>query len=251
MEYLLILLLGLVIGSFLNVCIFRIPREESIAFPGSHCMKCGYELKWYDLVPVVSYIILHGKCRKCGDKISLQYPIIEIANGLMYIALYYKYGLSLDCIKYMILCSLMIVIGVIDFKTKYVYIQTTIFGVTAGIIFIICDWVINKSLPLDNILGGLLGFVFIWLIVVITRGMGEGDIEISLVGGLFLGLKGTIFMLFSAIILGGIVSGIILLLKLKDRKAEIAFGPYLGIGAIISVFFGTQIINLYLTKFIV
>ena len=76
MEYLLILLLGLVIGSFLNVCIFRIPREESIAFPGSHCMKCGYELKWYDLVPVVSYIILHGKCRKCGDKISLQYPII-------------------------------------------------------------------------------------------------------------------------------------------------------------------------------
>ena len=122
---------------------------------------------------------------------------------------------------------------------------------TAGIVFIVCDWVINKSFPLDNILGGLLGFVFIWLIVVITRGMGEGDIEISLVGGLFLGLKGTIFMLFSAIILGGIVSGIILLLKLKDRKAEIAFGPYLGIGAIISVFFGTQIINLYLTKFIV
>ena len=251
MEYLLVLLLGLVIGSFLNVCIFRIPREESIAFPGSHCMKCGYKLKWIDLIPVFSYIALHGKCRKCGDKISIQYPIIEIANGLIYIFIYYKYGLSLECLKCMILCSLMIVIGVIDFKTKFVYMQTTIFGVISGIGFIVLDWIINKSFPIDNIAGGFLGFIFIWLIVVVTKGMGEGDIEISLVGGLFLGLKGTIFMLFSAVILGGIVSGIILLLKLKDRKAEIAFGPYLGIGAVISMFFGNEIINMYITKFMI
>lgn len=250
MEYLVVLITGLCIGSFLNVCIYRVPLEESIAFPGSHCFNCGYELKWYDLVPVLSYALLMGKCRKCKEKISMQYPLIEIANGLLYVAVFFKFGYSIDTLKFMTLVSLMIVIGMIDFKTKYVFTSTTIVGVIVGIVFIIVNWIITKEFPKDNVIGAIVGFVPIFLIVVTTHGMGEGDADIALLCGIFLGAKQTAIMLFFAIILGGIVAGIILLLKLKDKKGEMAFGPYLAIGSIISLFFGNELLNMYLNYYL-
>lgn len=239
------IMFGLCIGSFLNVCIYRIPREESIVFPGSHCMKCGYELKWYDLIPVFSYISLRGKCRKCGDRISVQYPIIELLNAILYLIIYLEYGYSLDTLKFMVLVSFLIVIAVIDFKTMFVYTNTIIVGAIFGIIFTLVQWYIDKSFPLDNIYGALIGTVVIGAIVLVTHGMGEGDIEIVAVSGLFLGAKCSIFMLFSGVVLGGIVAAIILILKLKDRKDEIAFGPYLAVGSILSVLVGNQIMNWY------
>lgn len=253
MDYVLVLILGLVIGSFLNVCIYRIPKEESIAFPPSHCMKCGYRLKWYDLVPVISYITLKGRCRKCKDKISIQYPIVEIANGLIYLSIYYKYGITLSCIQFMFLSSLILVIGFIDFKTKFVYTNTVIVGVAVDVIFILISWYTSKTFPIDNIAGGILAFLIIWIIVVITRGMGmgEGDAEIALVSGLLLGIKGASFMLFCSIILGGIVSGFILLLKLKDRKSEIAFGPFMAVGTLISILFGDMVVSYYLSTILI
>lgn len=239
------IMFGLCIGSFLNVCIYRIPREESIVFPGSHCMKCGYELKWYDLIPVFSYISLKGKCRKCGDRISIQYPIIELLNAVLYLIIYLEYGYSLDTLKFMVLVSFLIVIAVIDFKTMFVYTNTIIVGAIFGIIFTLVQWYIDKSFPLDNIYGALIGTVVIGAIVLVTHGMGEGDIEIVAVSGLFLGAKCSIFMLFSGVVLGGIVAAIILILKLKDRKDEIAFGPYLAVGSILAVLVGNQIMNWY------
>lgn len=239
------IMFGLCIGSFLNVCIYRIPREESIVFPGSHCMKCGYELKWYDLIPVVSYISLRGKCRKCGDRISIQYPIVELLNAVIYLIIYLEYGYSLDTLKFMVLVSFLIVIAVIDFKTMFVYTNTIIVGAVFGVIFTLVQWYTEKSFPLDNIYGALIGTVVIGAIVLVTHGMGEGDIEIVAVSGLFLGAKCSIFMLFSGVVLGGIVSAIILILKLKDRKDEIAFGPYLAAGAILAVLVGNQIMNWY------
>lgn len=239
------IMFGLCIGSFLNVCIYRIPREESIVFPGSHCMKCGYELKWYDLIPVVSYISLRGKCRKCGDRISIQYPIVELLNAVIYLIIYLEYGYSLDTLKFMVLVSFLIVIAVIDFKTMFVYTNTIIVGAVFGAIFTLVQWYTEKSFPLDNIYGALIGTVVIGAIVLVTHGMGEGDIEIVAVSGLFLGAKCSIFMLFSGVVLGGIVSAIILILKLKDRKDEIAFGPYLAAGAILAVLVGNQIMNWY------
>ena len=239
------IMFGLCIGSFLNVCIYRIPREESIVFPGSHCMKCGYELKWYDLIPVVSYISLRGKCRKCGDRISIQYPIVELLNAVIYLIIYLEYGYSLDTLKFMVLVSFLIVIAVIDFKTMFVYTNTIIVGAVFGVIFTLVQWYTEKSFPLDNIYGALIGTVVIGAIVLVTHGMGEGDIEIVAVSGLFLGAKCSIFMLFSGVVLGGIVAAIILILKLKDRKDEIAFGPYLAVGSILSVLVGNQIMNWY------
>lgn len=247
MEIIFIAIIGLCIGSFLNVCIYRIPREESISFPPSHCTKCSHKLQWYELIPVFSYIFLKGKCKNCKEKISIQYPLIELSNAILYVLVFLKYQYSLDTIKFMVLVSFLIVIGVIDLKTKFVYNSTMILMGIVAVIFLITDYAKLKSFPMDNILGGILGLVIIGLIVFITRGMGEGDIEIAAISGLFLGLKGEVFMLFFAVILGGIVGAIILIVKRKSGKTEMPFGPFLATAAIIAIFYGNFIINEYLT----
>lgn len=247
MEIILIAIIGLCIGSFLNVCIYRIPREESISFPPSHCTNCEHRLQWYELIPVFSYIFLKGKCKNCKEKISIQYPLIELTNAVLYVLVFLKYQYSLDTIKFMVLVSFLIVIGVIDLKTKFVYNSTMILMGIVAVIFLITDYAKLKSFPMDNILGGILGLVIIGLIVFITRGMGEGDIEIAAISGLFLGLKGEVFMLFFAVILGGIVGAIILIVKRKSGKTEMPFGPFLATAAITAIFYGNFIINEYLT----
>lgn len=249
MDIFLVVIFGLVIGSFLNVCICRVANEESIAFPPSHCTNCGYELKAKDLIPVLSYIFLGGKCRSCKEKISIQYPIVEILNAILYIAIYLKFGFTLNLFKFCLFASLLIVIGFIDFKTKYVYNSTVVFGVVSGILFAVLEWMETKSIPWNYIAGAFIGFGIIYLIVILTRGMGEGDIDIALICGLFLGIKGILVTLFLAIILGGIVATIILIFKLKERKAEIAFGPYLAIGGIIACLYGSRLIDIYLGLF--
>jgi len=245
MDCFVVILLGLCIGSFLNVCIYRIPREESIGFPPSHCTSCGYKLKIYDLIPILSFVILKGKCRGCKEKISFQYPIIELINGVLYLLIYLQYGVSMGTIKFMLLTSIMIVIGMIDLKTQFVFSSTTIVAGVIGIAFIVFQWITEEKFPLDNVIGGLIGLGLIGLIVVLTRGMGDGDIEIAAVAGLFIGVKATIFMLFTAFILGGIV-GTFLLLKNKKGKEEMAFGPYLAMGTILAIFIGNQLIRTYL-----
>ena len=249
MDIFLVVIFGLVIGSFLNVCICRIANEESIAFPPSHCTNCGYELQAKDLIPVLSYIFLGGKCRSCKEKISIQYPIVEILNAILYIAIYLKFGFTLNLFKFCLFASLLIVIGFIDFKTKYVYNSTVVFGVVSGILFAVLEWMETKSIPWNYIAGAFIRFGIIYLIVILTRGMGEGDIDIALICGLFLGIKGILVTLFLAIILGGIVATIILIFKLKERKAEIAFGPYLAIGGIIACLYGSRLIDIYLGLF--
>lgn len=245
----LIILLGLIIGSFLNVCIYRISREESISFPPSHCTSCGYNLKPKDLIPVFSYIFLLGRCRSCKEKISIRYPLVEILNACLYLLIYLKYGLTLDFLKFCLFISLLIVIGFIDFETKYVYNSTVIFGVISGIIFDTLIWIETKAIPWHYIVGAFIGFGVIYLIVILTNGMGEGDIDIAMLCGLFLGIEGIVVTLFIAIILGGIVAGVILIFKFKDRKAEIAFGPYLAIGGIIACFYGSSLIEMYFKTF--
>lgn len=249
MEIVFIVLLGLIIGSFLNVCIYRIVREESISFPQSHCTSCGYSLKPKDLVPVFSYIYLEGRCRCCKEKISIKYPLVEILNSCLYVLIYLRFGFTLDLFKFCMFASLLIVIAFIDFETKFIYNSTIIFGVISGIVFNALIWIKNKYIPWNYIVGAFIGFGIIYLIVILTDAMGEGDIDIALICGLFLGIKGVIVTLFIAIILGGIVGAIILILKLKDRKAEIAFGPYLAIGGIISCLYGNYLIEIYLSRF--
>lgn len=246
MSYgLLIIVLGLVIGSFLNVCIYRIPKEESIAFPPSHCARCNHKLMALDLIPVFSYIFLKGRCKYCKDKISIRYPLIEILNALLYLIVYLKFGLAVITLKYCILASTLIVIGMIDYDTQFVFTGTTIFGALAGIVFIVVQAFIYGNGTIDLILGGLIGFGSIWLIVVLTKGMGAGDVEIAAVCGMFLGVKGILVGLFLAIIIGGVIGIFVLALKLKKAKEKIAFGPCIAVGSFISAIFSSELLVLY------
>ena len=246
----LILIIGLCIGSFLNVCIYRIPREESIAFPPSHCTSCGYELKAVDLIPVISYLFLKGKCRKCGEKISINYPLVELLNGVLYLLIFLKFGLSLSFVFYSLLTSLLIVISYIDLDSKYIYSSTTILGVVLAAIYIVVGLYTKDISISNNVLGGAIGYGIIYLIVVITKGMGQGDAEVAGVCGLFIGIKGILVCLFIAVVLGGLVAAIILIFKLKEKKSEIAFSPYISIGSIVYILLGKEILSLYLNFFI-
>lgn len=246
----LILIIGLCIGSFLNVCIYRIPREESIAFPPSHCTSCGYELKAVDLIPVISYLFLKRKCRKCGEKISINYPLVELLNGVLYLLIFLRFGLSLSFVFYSLLTSLLIVISYIDLDSKYIYSSTTILGVVLAAIYIVVGLYTKDISISNNVLGGAIGYGIIYLIVVITKGMGQGDAEVAGVCGLFIGIKGILVCLFIAVVLGGLVAAIILIFKLKEKKSEIAFSPYISIGSIVYILLGKEIFSLYLNFFI-
>lgn len=231
-----IVLLGIIIGSFLNVCIYRIPLEQSLSFPPSHCTSCGSRIKPYDLIPVLSYIFLKGKCRNCSEKISLRYPSIELITGILFGAIYIEYGLSLLLVKYVVLICFLIVIGMIDFDTTDVYFKTTISGIIVGLGFLIygCFLILNV---ITYIYGGLLGGGVIAIIILLTHGMGWGDAEICLLVGLFLGFKLTLLMLFLSFVIGGVTGIILILLKKKSRKDYIPFGPFIAVAAIITAIF--------------
>lgn len=246
MFVLIFLILGIIIGSFLNVCIYRIPRGESISFPPSHCTNCKNKIKSYDLIPILSYMILRGKCRFCGEKISIKYPLIELITGALFAALYIKYNLSFEVIKYASLISFLLVIGFIDLETTDVYFRTTLSGAIAGLIFIAFGYFYGYGIN-DFIFGGLAASGFIAIIILLTHGMGWGDAEICGLTGLFLGLKLTIVMVFLSFTLGGVIGIVLMLLKIKSRKDIIPFGPFISIGAILTIFIGNNILNWYMT----
>lgn len=241
--YITVLFFGLVIGSFLNVVIWRVPRNESISFPPSHCPKCKSRIKPYDLIPVISYIILGGKCRNCREKISIEYPIVELINGIMYVFLFYKFPMPFKAIEYSFLFSLLLSISIIDFKTQLVDDRMILFGGAVVIIFEIINKGFSTGL-LDNLYGSLTGAAVIGLIVFLTRGMGEGDIEIFALCGFVLGFKYTLLSLWLSFILGGVIAVSLLILKIKKRKDPIAFGPYIALGSIIALLYGDTLIRL-------
>lgn len=240
--------LGLLLGSFLNVCIYRIPKEQSIAFPPSHCTNCNTRLKFLDLFPVFSYIFLKGKCRYCGEKISPRYAIIELFTALMFLGIFLSYGLTIEALKSFVLASFLIVIAMIDYDTTDVYSVTTYPLIVLGVIFIGVNYFLG--LPIKSFLfGGLLGGGLIALIIVLTQGMGWGDFEISLASGLFLGVYNSIIMLIASFILGGIIGAFLIVSKRKTRKDYIPFGPYIVLGTFIAMFYGDKIFNWYLSFF--
>lgn len=240
-----IFVLGLVVGSFLNLCIDRIPKEESVIYPPSHCTNCKNEIKWYDLIPIFSYIFLKGRCRYCGDKLSIRHPMIEFIIGAAYLMIFIKYGLSIDFIKFIIFISILAVIGMIDYDTTDIYSVTTLTGIIAGIIFL--GIYIYNGIPIKSyIYGAMLGGGLLALISIVTKGgMGLGDAELCLVCGLFLGVKLTVLMLLLSFIIGSIIGVLLIAFGKKSKKDYIPFGPFIAIAAIITVFWGEKICLLY------
>jgi leader peptidase (prepilin peptidase)/N-methyltransferase len=241
-----IFIFGLLFGSFFNVCIYRIPREESIAYPPSHCTSCSTRLKPLDLVPVLSYLLLGRKCRYCGEEISSRYAIIEALTGVVFLLIYLKYGLTFDTLKYITLACFLIVIGMIDFDTTDVYSVTTYSGIGVGIIFLVVGYYLGYEVK-TFILGAILAGGVIAAIILLTRGMGWGDFEICLMSGLYIGFSNSIVMLMLSFILGAVFGVILILTKKKTRKDYIPFGPYIAMASIITILIGENIIQWYLS----
>jgi leader peptidase (prepilin peptidase) / N-methyltransferase len=240
-----IFVLGLILGSFYNVCIYRIPRGESIAFPPSHCTNCSTKLKAIDLIPVLGYMFLKGNCRYCKEKISPRYAIIELLTGILFAALYIVYGFSFLFLKYTVLTSFLIVIGMIDYDTTDIYFITTLSGTIVGIIFVVLGYFQGLGI-MTFIYGAVLGGLFITMIILLTKGMGWGDVEICLMCGLYLGLTKSIVLLFISFVVGGLIGAILILTKKKSRKDYIPFGPFIAISAVLVMLFGDRILAWYL-----
>lgn len=241
--YITIFLFGIVIGSFVNVCIYRIPKKEDIVKVRSHCMSCGYQLKWYDLVPLFSYLALRGKCRKCGSRISVQYPLVEALNGGLYLLIFWRYGLSVDSLLYCLLFSALIVLSVIDFRTYEIPVGINIFILTLGLIRIVTD----LSHWLSYGIGLLSVSVPLLLIYLVTkgRGIGGGDVKLMAAAGLLIGWKLNVLGFLLGCILGSVIH--VCRMKLSGEGRTLAMGPYLAMGIAISVLWGEQMIAWYLS----
>lgn len=250
----LIFIYGLLIGSFLNVCIYRIPREESIVFPSSHCPNCGTSLKWYDLVPVLSYIFQKGKCRYCGGEISQQYPIVELLNAIMYLFIYLQFGFTLEFLFYAIIFSILIIITVIDLQHMIIPDSLVIAIFIFTIIYKLLNYILYRQSPelINSILGLVLSVLLFLLIIIISKGgMGGGDATLIGVLGFILGIKGIFLAIFLSFILGAIISIFLLIMKIKNRKDPIPFGPFIILGFLIVVFWGESLINWYKNTFFI
>ncbi|WP_077367729.1 prepilin peptidase [Anaerosalibacter sp. Marseille-P3206] len=247
----LIFIIGTIIGSFLNVCIYRIPRKKSVVFPSSHCTSCGTPLKWYNLIPIFSYIYQRAKCSYCGEKISLQYPTVELLNGFIYLLLYYSFGLSIDFIFYSIIFSILLVISFIDFKFQIIPDSLNILILIFAIIFKILQYTLYDISP--NIFNSILGLIisgglFLLIAILSKGGMGGGDIKLIGVLGFILGIKFSLLNIFLSFILGAIISIFLLLFKIKGRKDPIPFGPFICIAFMIVTICGENIIFWYLNN---
>ena len=246
---LLIFIYGLIIGSFLNVCIYRIPRGESIAWPGSHCPACSHDLKWYDNIPLFSYLMLRGKCRYCKTTISPQYPLVESLNAFAYIIIYLKFGFEVDFIFYSLMSSVLVAIIFIDLKEMIIPDSLVLSVLVMSIIHKAVNYFLYGISPelIWSILGLLLaGGLFLAIVIVSGGGMGGGDVTLIGALGFVLGVKFIVLNIFLSFMLGAIISIFLLAAKIKTRKDPIPFGPFIVLGFFITVLWGRDIINWYI-----
>ncbi|NLL18191.1 MAG: prepilin peptidase [Clostridia bacterium] len=242
---LLVFVLGLLIGSFLNVCIFRIPNRETIIYGTSRCPHCRNSLGALDLIPVISYLVLKGNCRFCQSPISWRYPLVELLTGLIFYLGYISIGELHLLIKYLVLFSLLIIISFIDIDRQLIPNQLVLAILVWGI-----GWqLLAPELSWQqSLLGAILGGGILLLIAVISKGgMGGGDIKLMFAAGLVLGGRFTVLALFIACVIGAFVGGFLLATGIKKRKEPIPFGPFLSLGIFVASLWGEQLIQLYLT----
>jgi len=243
------IIFGALVGSFLNVCIFRLPKKESIIWPGSHCPHCKKQIKFYDNIPLISYILLMGECRYCKKPISFQYPLVEGTTALCSLFLIMKFGPSLGYLFYFALVAALIVITVIDLYHQIIPDVISLPGIGVGLI---ASLILPQNAFLNSLIGVLLGGGSLFIVGTLYQwlfkreGMGGGDVKLLAMIGAFLGWKAVILTILLSSLIGSITGIIIMVLKGKDFKYAIPFGPFLSLGAVISLFYGESLINWYL-----
>jgi len=243
-------ILGTVVGSFLNVCICRLPEGKSIVSPPSACPKCGHQIRWYENIPIISFLVLRAKCRSCSLPISWRYPLVEALNGLLTLLLFLKFGVSLSFLALFIFCSSLVVITFIDLDHQIIPDEISLPGIVIGFLFaIFLPWNGWFNSLLGILLGGGSLFLVAWGYEKLTgkEGMGGGDIKLLAMMGAFLGWRSVLFIIFAASLIGSVIGITAMLVQKKDGKLAIPFGPFLAFGAILYIFYGRQIIFWYLS----
>lgn len=242
-PYIVIFIFGITIGSFLNVCIYRMPLHESIVTAPSHCMTCGSRLHWYDMVPVFSWLILGGKCRNCKTKISAQYPVIEALNGALYVLVCAVNGLNGMSAIYCLMTSALIVLSLIDWRTYEIPISVNVFLGILGIAAV----VVQPEAWMTHLVGALCvsGILLVIYLVSGGRAIGGGDIKLMAACGLILGWQ----LIILAFFLGCIIGSVIHLIRIRVSGAGhmLAMGPYLSAGIFIAALWGNSWIHWYMS----
>ena len=263
---------GLVIGSFLNVCIVRIPEGKSIVAPPSACPKCGKGIRPYDNIPVISYLLLGGKCRSCKTRISPIYPIVELLTALLFLACFWAFGLSVYALKWVVFSAIMVVLVFTDLRERILPDVVNFTGLGAGLVLSLftrpedgmARWIVYElfnRLPsmrvaslLDAALGALAGGGMLWMVMEFyfllrkREGMGLGDVKMMLMAGSFLGINKTLLTIFAGSVLGSVLGAVFILTQGEESDYELPFGSFLGMAALLIVFFGPPVIAWWFSK---
>ncbi len=249
-------IMGTIFGSFYNVCIYRIPEKQSVANPPSHCYSCKNRLKPRDLIPILSWIFLKGKCRYCGIKISQRYAAIELLTGILFALTYIVFGFEFKTIYYMILISLLIIITFIDLDHYIIPDEIIIIGSIIALVVNLLGYGVTFS---DGIKGSIIAGGGVLLVtlgieyIVKKEVMGGGDIKLYAMLGLFLGIKLTLLTILLSIYIGGIYGVIFIIyskLKKKEFNSIVPFGPFISVASLISMLYGNKIIDFYINCFL-
>ncbi|MCK5145895.1 prepilin peptidase [bacterium] len=249
MILLLIGILGLLFGSFFNVVIHRLPKKQSLSKPGSHCPQCGSAVRWVDNVPILSYIILAGRCRVCRVHIPFRYPLVEALTALGFVALYLKFGISHDFGRYVILYAFLVPLAFIDWDRKLILnnltLPCTIIGILYILIFDIANW---KTMIFGGLAGALILVVFALLgqLLFKKESMGMGDVKLLALAGIYLGFPQVLYALFLGMIIAAIYIIVGLTSKNIDRESTIPFGPFIAIGVLGQLLVGETILVWYI-----
>ncbi len=264
-----IFLLGLLIGSFLNVCILRIPRAESVVLPASHCPVCNTEIKPYDNIPVLSWLMLGGHCRKCKTRISALYPTVELVTGLLFVACYLVFGLTAEGAKWATFAALMVILTVTDFRERILPDKVNFVGLGLGLVLSLftkpvdgtANWLAHQLFAYpppaqvisfaDALLGAIGASGLLWLVAEGyfrargREGMGLGDVKMMAMAGAFLGLQRALLTILLGSLLGSLIGMAVIAIGKKGRDFELPFGTFLGAGAMLVVFFGSATLAWY------
>lgn len=240
---------GACIGSFLNVCIYRIPAGLSIVRPASRCPGCEKTISWYDNIPMVSYLILRGKCRSCNTAISIRYPFVEFLTGLFAAACVYTFGPTLYSLVAFVFIAVLVVVTFIDLDHRIIPDEISLPGI---VVFFFAALAIPDPSWQARLIGILAGGGSLWLVAMIyervtgIEGMGGGDVKLLAMIGAMVGWQGILFTLFAASAIGTLVGGLAMIKSGKGMKMSIPFGPFLSAGAVLYLFFGEALIHWYL-----
>jgi leader peptidase (prepilin peptidase)/N-methyltransferase len=243
------LLLGTAIGSFLNVCIYRLPKEESVVTPRSRCPACGTPIRVVDNIPLLSFVLLRGRCRACGNPISWRYPLVEALTGILFAMTVARFGLTLQTAFLLTFLCGLVVVSFIDLDQQIIPNAITLPGIPLGLL---AGLLLGEPPLLDRVMGTLLGAGFLYLVLLYggalygQEAMGEGDLNLIALVGAFLGWKAVALTIFLGCLFGSAVGLALIAGRRLGRRQHIPFGPFLSLGAVVALFWGDRLIAWYL-----